>query len=234
MTPRGHGRHEHHEHHERHVHGREHVATKTAAGGSTAESLAGLGAVVLAILGLIGLLPFTLAAIGVIVIGAGLLLRGMAMAARLTDLRRGVYSEGRPHVHSARGGLTIEMLGGIASIALGILALLGVAPALLLSISAIVFGGTLLLSANDTSRIGELEAWQAGVDAHGREVEREAARGAAGTQALVGIGAVVLGILALVGVGPMLTLILISILAVGGAMLLSGALVGTRVAHSAS
>jgi hypothetical protein len=192
--------------------------------------LAGLGAVVLAILGLIGLLPFTLAAIATIVIGAGLLLQGSAVAGRFNELRRGLYTEGRAQPEP-RGGLTIEMLGGIASIALGILVLLGVGSGILLAIAAIVFGGTLLISASVTSRLGELEAWQAGVDPRAREVEREAARGAAGSQVLVGIGAVVLGILALVGIGPGLTLILIAILAVGGAMLLSGAMVGTRMSH---
>jgi hypothetical protein len=49
----------------------------------------------------------------------------------------------------------------------------------------------------------------------------------------VGLGAVVLGILALVGIGPGLALILIAILAVGGSMLLSGATIGTRMSRMA-
>jgi hypothetical protein len=210
-----------------------HTVERAAAGGSTAEALCGLGAVVLAILGLIGLLPFALAAIGTIVIGAGLWIQGAAIAARFNELRRSAYAGGPTYLQGTRGGLTIEMLGGIACIALGILALLGIGTGLLLAIAAIVFGGTLLLGANVTSRLGELEAWQAGVDVHAREVEREAARGAAGSQVLVGLGAVVLGILALVGIGPGLALILIAILAVGGSMLLSGATIGTRMSRMA-
>ncbi len=211
---------------------RVHAAEKVTVGGSMAEALAGLGAVVLAILGLIGMLPFTMAAIATIVIGAGLLLRGSAISARFSELRRGLYTEGgRTRLQDGRGSLTIEMLGGLACIALGILALLGVNSALLLSIAPIVFGGTLLLGANVSSRLGELEAWQSGVDPRAVDVEREAGRGAAGSQMLVGIGAIVLGILALVGMMPGLTLILIAILAVGGAMLLSGAMVSTRMSH---
>jgi hypothetical protein len=212
-------------------HGRAYAAEKAAVGGSTAESLAGLGAVVLAILGLIGLLPFALAAIATIAVGAGLLIQGSAISARFDDLRREARATGTTQVQGYRGGLTIEVLGGIACIALGILALLGIGSGFLLAIATIVFGGTLLLGASVTARLAELEAWYAGGDGRAREVEREAARGAAGSQVFVGIGAVVLGILALVGVGPGLTLILIALLAVGGSMLLSGAMIGTRMSH---
>lgn len=223
MTPQGPGRPE--------QHGRTHAAETAVVGGSTAESLAGLGAVVLAILGLIGLLPFALAAIATIAVGAGLLIQGSAISARFNDLRRDARATGTTQVQSNRGSLTIEVLGGIASIVLGILALLGLGTGILLSIAAIVFGGTLLLGAGETSRLAELEAWQAGGDMRSRDVEREAARGAAGSQVFVGIGAVVLGILALIGVGPGLTLVLVALLAVGGSMLLSGAMLGTRMSH---
>jgi len=236
MTPQGPERPEHHKHHRHHHHHHRHhhragAAEGVTVGGSTAESLAGLGAVVLAILGLIGLLPFMMAAIATIAIGAGLLLRGVAISARFHELRRGLYEEGAAPVNVSRGGLTIEMLGGIACIALGILALLGLNSGLLLSIAAIVFGGSLLLGANVGSRLGELEAWQQELDPRAIEVEREAGRGSAGAQVLVGIGAIVLGILALVATTPELSLILIANIAVGGTLLLSGAVMGTRMAR---
>lgn len=224
MTPHRPDRPEHHE--------RVRSAEQVTVGGSTAEALAGLGAVVLAILALIGLLPFTLTAIATIAIGAGLFLRGSVISSRLNDLRRDVYAGRREHIRPSRGNLTMEMLGGLACIALGILALLRLGPGTLLPIAAIVFGGTLILSAGVTSRLAELEAWRANADIRTREVEREAARGAAGTEVLVGIGAVVLGILTLVNVVPGLLLITIANLAVGGAMLLNGAMLGTRTTHT--
>lgn len=225
MTPHRPDRPEHH-HRER-----VQTAEQVTVGGSTAEALAGLGAVVLAILALIGLLPVTLTAIATIAIGAGLFLRGSAISSRLNSLRHDVYA-GRPEpVRPSRSNLTIEMLGGLACIALGILALLRLGPAALLPIAAIVFGGTLILSAGVTSRLAELETWRTNADVRTREVEREAARGAAGTEVLVGIGAVVLGILTLVSVGPGLILVIIANLAVGGAMLLNGAMLGTRTSR---
>lgn len=203
-------------------------------GGSTAEALAGLGAVVLAILALIGLLPVTLTAIATIAIGAGLFLRGMAISSRLNSLRHDTYAGRSERIRPSRGNLTMEMLGGLACMALGILALLGVSTGYLLPIAAIVFGGTLILSAGVTSRLAELEAWKANADPHSREVEREAARGSAGTEVLVGIGAVVLGILTLVGTSPGLLLVIIANLAVGGAMLLNGAMLGVRSTRTIS
>lgn len=223
MTPHGPGRSE-----ERH---RSETAQGVVAGGSTAESIAGLGAVVLAILALLGLLPLTLVSIATIAIGAGLLLRSMAIGASLTQMRHEIHSEHQLGPRPGRGaGVTIEMLGGLAVIALGILSLLRLDPAALLPISAIVFGGSLIFAAGTTTRVAELRAWYAGSDLRSREVEREAARSSASVEVLVGIGAVVLGILSLVGVGATFLLVVIANLAVGAALLLSGAVLGTRVA----
>jgi hypothetical protein len=210
-----------------------HRAGTAVAGGSSAESLAGLAAVVLSILALIGVLRFWLAAIAAIVIGAGFLIAGSAIAARFDDLRRVMYPAGT-ELRQVRGGLSIETMGGIAGVALGILALLGLIPLTLLAIAAIVFGGVLLIGSGTTARLAELEAAQFyGEHPRSHEVEREAARGAAGAQVFVGIAAIVLGILALIGVVN-LTLVLIAFLAVGGSMLLSGGALGARagrVAH---
>lgn len=226
MTPHRPHRSEHHE--------KADTAQQVAVGGSTAEAIAGLGAVVLAILALIGLLPVMLTAIATIAIGAGLFLRGMAITSRLNELRHESYAE-RPLVaRRGRGaGVTIEMLGGLACIALGILALLGIQTATLLPIAAIVFGGTLMLTAGMTTRLAELAAWQPSSDLRSREVEREAARSTAGVEVLVGIGAVVLGILSLVGITPGLLLVIIANLAVGAALLLNGAMLGARATQSA-
>lgn len=221
MTPHRPHRSEHHEKAE--------TAGRVAVGGSTAEALAGLGAVVLAILALIGVLPVTLTAIATIAIGAGLFLRGMAIVSRLNEVRHESYSYRSSTTRVGRvGSLTIEMLCGLACIALGVLALLGFETGTLLQIAAIVFGGGLMLSAGATMRLADLMASHPDADPRAREVEREAARSTAGIETLVGIGAVVLGILSLVGISPTFLLVVIANLAVGGALLLSGAMLGAR------
>jgi hypothetical protein len=61
---------------------------KTVATGSGAEAVAGGAALVLAILGLAGLLPMVLASIAVIAVGAAFLFQGAAVAARHRRLHR--------------------------------------------------------------------------------------------------------------------------------------------------
>lgn len=225
MTPhRPHGSEERH---------RARSAGRVAVGGSTAESLAGLGAVVLAILALIGVLPVTLTSIATIAIGAGLFLRGLAIVSHLNEIRHESHAMYSTRARGGRvGSLTIEMLGGLAVIALGILALIGFERSTLLPIAAIVFGGALMLSAGGMVRLAELSSWHPEVDPRAREVEREAARGTAGTESLIGIGAIVLGILSLVGVSPTFLLVVIANIAVGGALLMGGAMLGSRSART--
>jgi hypothetical protein len=186
---------------------------RMAATGSGAEAVAGAGALVLAILGLAGMLPMILASIAVIAAGAAFLFQGAAVAARH---RRLALEAGGGEVE-IEAGMSAEILGGLAGITLGILALIGIATIPLLAISAIVFGGTLLFGSPAIYRASRAEHEAVVLDV----IARETAAGAAGAQALVGVGAITLGILALIGLVPH-TLVLVAVLSVGSAALLSG------------
>jgi hypothetical protein len=186
---------------------------KTVATGSGMEAVAGGAALVLAILGLAGLLPMVLASIAVIAAGAAFLFQGAAVAAR----HRRLALEAGGGEAEIETGMSTEIAGGLAGIALGILALIGIETVALLAISAIVFGGTLLFGSPAVYRASRAEPGNQIVD----EMARQATAGAAGAQALVAIGAVTLGILALVGIMPQ-TLVLVAVLCIGGAALLSG------------
>jgi hypothetical protein len=189
------------------------IVERTVATGASAEGVAGAVAVVLAILGLAGLFPMTMAAIGVIAAGAAFLFQGAAVAARF----RGLAHEAGGGETELETGMSAEIIGGLAGIALGILALVGVESIPLMAVSAIVFGGTLIMGGPAVYRISRAEPGGTITD----HLAREMTAGAAGAQALIGIGAVTLGILALVGIAVQ-TLILVSVLAVGAAALLSG------------
>ena len=186
---------------------------KTVATGAGAEAVAGGGALVLAILGLAGLFPMILAAIAVIAAGVAFLFEGAAVAAR----HRRLALEAGGGEAEIETGVSAEIIGGLAGIALGILALLGVETTILLAVSVIVFGGTLLFGSPAVYRASRAEPGNQVVD----EIARQTTVGAAGAQALVGIGTITLGILALVGIVAQ-TLILVAVLCVGGAALLSG------------
>jgi hypothetical protein len=205
----------------------EEKSAEVVAGGSTVEAIAGVVAVVLAILGLAGLLPVYMLDIATIAVGVALLFEGGAIAMRYSRLLSETAGS-RMSSTEMGGGMSVEILGGIAGIALGILALLGLVSLTLTAVAAIVFGATLLLSSGTTTRLNCLM-----IDGHGwsdttRHMAREAVLSAASVQVLVGLAGGVLGLLALLGIHP-LTLTLVAMLCVGGSVLLSGAAVSGKM-----
>jgi hypothetical protein len=206
----------------------EETSAEVVAGGSMGEAIGGIAAVVLAIVGLAGVYPGYLAGITAIVVGAGLLLQGGAVAARFSTLLSETAGT-RLTNRQLGGGMSAEFLGGAAGIVLGILALIGIYPAILLPVSAIVFGGVLVLACGTMARLNSLAVEQCMPgNATAQRVASEVVATANGAQALVGLAAIVLGIIALVGSYP-LSLTLVAFLCVGAAILLSGAAVGTKM-----
>ncbi len=201
---------------------------RTVMGGSVIEAIGGIGAVVLTILGLADVLPTLLTAIAVIVIGASFLFEGTAIGSRFSRLWSAAGG-GVLRAAELSGGMTAEFLGGAAGVVLGILALLDVAPIILTSVAAIVFGGALLLGSGALTRLNYLDVTSTDVQDRVKEIAREALAAATGAQVLVGMAAVILGILALVGFSP-LTLTMIALLCVSGSALVSGAALSGRLA----
>lgn len=196
------------------------------AGGSTGEAIGGIGAVVLAILGLAGVLPFVLAAVATICVGAALILEGGALTARYSRILREVGARSQTEVGEVGGGMTTELLGGVAGVVLGVLAILGVASLSLMAIAAIVFGVSLLLGSGTTTHLNALPSDYEMASA--ARVAGEAVRASAGTQVLVGLASATLGVLALIGLSP-LTLVLVAMLGVGGATLMTGSALTGRM-----
>ena len=192
------------------------VGAATMTGGSSLELIGGAGAVVLAIIGLAGYWPLYMAAIATIAIGGALLAHGAAASARVASTLRDISGRDRVELGSGLGG---EVLGGAAGVTLGILALVGIAPMVLLSVAAIVVGGAILIGAPAQPNLPGVRG------------SHQAIEGTSGAMALAGAGAVVLGILALLKVGPVLTLVMVAMLAVGGALFLEGSALTARFAR---
>jgi hypothetical protein len=185
-------------------------------GGSTVETLLGLAAVVLSILALAGLAPTPLASISVIAAGAALLFEGTAV--------RRTTSATETEDSLLKGGIEVESVAGIAAIALGVLSLIKLSPITLLPVAAIVLGGGMLIGS------GAMSVERERVHATAEEYAgARATTATVGVRTLVGAGAVVLGILGLLGNSPIL-LTLIAILSIGGGILLSGPTFGGRLA----
>jgi hypothetical protein len=177
------------------------------AGAAGMMALGGAATATLAIIALAGVAPLLLLEIACIVAGVSLVMG--AMGAGLGTRRA---SGGAAKIGGASA--SFELVGGLAGVVLGILAIIGLAPVLLCEIAALALGGALLLSSILPARPGLFgihEAWAEHVG-----------EGAAAVQGLAGLGAVVLAILSLVGIlGPALTLV--ALLCVGAGLLLTGA-----------
>src|SRR3954463_13893972 len=91
---------------------REHEKSmKIVTGGSLTEALAGGGAVVLAILGLAGILPWYMTAIAVIAIGVALLAQGSTAAARWSRIIEETGSSPWGNRLEVGSGLSAELFG---------------------------------------------------------------------------------------------------------------------------
>ena len=177
------------------------------------------GAVVLAILGIVGLFSTDLAAIAVIGLGAILLFQGANVG--YGELLYEVSPSSKVHAAEVSRGITAEFLAGVSGVVLGVLALLSIVPMTLMAVAVITYGGTLLLTCSES-------VWLNSLGKEGEivyQLRHSMGLAAAGAQALVGLAGLVLGILGLVGIAPM-TMILVALLAIGASILLRSSFVG--------
>jgi hypothetical protein len=233
MVPSERGEHREEAYERTYRHRDEGVEKETAevvAGGSTLEVIAGAGAITLGILGLAGVLPILFVTIAIIAIGGGLMFAGASIGAKYRDI---LHSTGDRHssanLAETGGGISAETIGGAAGVALGILALVGVEPAILTSVGIIVLGGAMMFGAGATRRLSHLVIETSGAAMHKQRVASESVKGAAAMQTVAGLGAVALGILTLVGIGEQVTLNLVAVIALGGGLLISGLAIGAKM-----
>lgn len=128
------------------------------------------------------------------------------------------YLENRTTDTAAVGGM-LDAVGGIATVALAIIALAGLVPEVLMAIATIVFGATLIVQAG--ALISELSGISASPGALAASAATDSlSGGGVGMMFLVGFSGIVLGILALLGITP-LVLCGAALIAFGATMLLA-------------
>ena len=123
--------------HARHRHW-EHTALIT-------ELILALGAVVLGILGLVGLFPTPLAAIAVIALGVMLLSEGASIVFRAYELLAEAGTGETLAASEAGRAITAEFLAGVAGVVLGILGLIGIKTITLVLVALLAIGAAALL-----------------------------------------------------------------------------------------
>ena len=192
------------------------VATEAEPVGLLTEGAAGIAVIVLSIIALAGTSPGALASIVTIVIGVGLMVQAFNSAAEVSKATA-ANTVGIPDLG---GDVMVDLLCGITGIVLGILALVGIHPEYLVPSALIVFGGALLLGGAISMRPRSAQRATAGGETQVVSYQSSAAAG--GMEILVGIAAIVLGILSLIFVGSGV-LVLVGFLAVGAALLMVSA-----------
>ena len=184
--------------------------------GLLTEGAAGIAVIVLAVIALAGTLSGALASIVTIVVGIGLLVQAFNSAAENSK----VMAANAAPIPDPGGEMVVDGLSGITGIILGVLALVGINAPYLVASALIVFGGALFLSGAISL---PPRAWQrTAASGQTQVVFYHGSAAASGVEILIGIAAIVLGILSLIFVGSWV-LALVGFIAVGASLLMVSA-----------
>ncbi|MBV8758457.1 MAG: hypothetical protein JO257_14325 [Deltaproteobacteria bacterium] len=188
--------------------------------GASVEVITGLAAVAVTVIGIDGYRPIVMASVATLLLGIALVTQGGAIASRWRAMLRRFEST-RFDRAELIGGIGTEVFGGVVGIVIAILALAGVVPHVMIPVATIVYGAALLLGGAAQPELAILG---------GKDDSRaNAVEASGGIMVLVGIAAGVLGILALLDVGPIVELALIALLCVGGALTFAGGALAARL-----
>jgi hypothetical protein len=196
------------------------------AGGSSLETVGGLAAVILAVVGFQEQ-PVAMCAIATISIGIALLAQGVSIMARWRQAVPKLQGP-KPDRNELIEGVSTEVFGGAVGVVLGIIALVGIKPLIMLPVAAIVFGGSLLLGGAAQPDLVYLAPEK---NPRFARVTFSAIQASGGIMVLVGVAAAVLGILGLLEVGPPLSLALVAMLSIGFSLLFAGGALTARFVH---
>jgi hypothetical protein len=199
-----------------------------AAFGGAMDAIGGIATAVLAVIGLAGWRPELLAGVATIVFGTALLIQGGTLLSEYSQFFTPAGALQRASDAVGGDGLAAMFPVGIAGIVLGILALLGIASYTLTAVCTIAFGAALMLSAQSVRKLYRMQAEARRATVTGYAVREflagEMAAGSAGIQFVSGLGALVLGIIAVVMTATLRNevLTLVALLVVGLTNIISG------------
>lgn len=195
-------------------------AAKTVFGGSRAENIASGATIVLSVIALSGIMRDAILPLAVLSSGSAFLIEGGTVSMRFGDARLERADFGI--------GVTAEFLAGVSGIVLGVLSVLGVSPMLLLPLAVGVYGGALMLS-DLTMRLNNIEFKGISVTKRFEKIAREIAMTAIGVEFLLGLSALILGIMGFRG-HDTVTLSLVATLLIGISGVITGASVTAKMA----
>ena len=207
---------------------KERKSAKAVLNDSLAEGTVGGVVVVLALLGLFHITPELMLPVSAIAMGAAFLLEGKSISVRVSRLLAKLTKEDLSK-EQPRVGVTAEFIAGVTGVLLGFLALLGWHPLIMVPIAVIAYGSALIFGSGLTARLNDLENESSGALVCITRIVCEAVSAASGVEFLFGMGAGILGIVALTGMSPV-TASLAALLIVGVSSFLNGTAIIARIA----
>ena len=187
------------------------------ASGSSVTLFAAIVGGALAVAGLAGRDPQTLAGLAVLTAGFALGVQGAVVASRWPVATRIV---GRERLDEL--GMTIEMIGGAVSMLLAVLAIVGVAPVALLCVATVVLGASVCCAAPMQPDLAELGPSSSSPIPFGP------GRTARSAMVVVGIAALLAGVLAGATIVPVMPALLAAVLCLAAAITLAGGSLAAR------
>ncbi len=191
------------------------------------ETIGGLALIVLGILALARFDPPLLNAIATIIAGVALMIVSAGLAVELNR----VVSESEGHalnIGELEQGLNAGVLGGIAGVVLGILAILDVARLTLIAVALIVFGAAVLFDFIARAQVRSLKMMTGDASEQSARLAVSVASGTDTATIAAGVALITLGILALSGVAGGI-LVSVALLSLGSYLFLEGSVVVGRM-----
>lgn len=205
------------------------TSTEAVSYGGFVDAIGGIATVVLAIVGLAGVRADILIAVATIVFGVALLIQGGTIVSEYAQVMFPGGVRASSAQMSGANGISAHFLVGAAGIVLGVLALLDIHAMVLLPIAVIAFGAAMVLSSSSVWRLQELKRMMMGDEVSGATMlANEMGSESASMQALAGLVAIVLGILAVAGVNPAV-LVMSALIVIGAALILTGSSLSATV-----
>jgi hypothetical protein len=192
------------------------------------ETIGGLALIVLSILALAQIDPETLNAVATIVAAVALIVISAGLSAALNRAASGTPGIRTLGTNDMTSGLSGGVLGGVVAIVLGILALIGIAPATLIAVALVVFGGAVLIDFVASVQMRSLGMLSSDSPPGSVALAVSAASISNTASIAVAVALVVLGILGLVGAGGA-ALSAVALLTLGAYLFLEGSAVVARM-----
>ena len=186
-----------------------------AVGNAAGNAAGAVGSTINGLAHTMGSLP----AISTIILGAAIIAEGGTIASGFSRLAN--ENAGATGAAQVGGGMTTEIVIGAVVLILGVLALLGVSPVTLVPSAIILAGSLLLIGAANVQRMNSAKISLLNSNGSTQALQQPGISAAAGFQVL-GVAAVVLGILALASTIHIAAFMLVGLLVLGAAFTMSG------------